>query len=503
MTTVEPSTTAATIPEAATTAGRVSGAWRGEAATFLGIPFAASPTGSRRFLAPQRPERWDGVRVCDRFGATPQRRPFGPVTTIPEPSIPGDDTLSVNVFTPAPGDTAAALPVLVWVHGGGYFAGSPASPWYDGRSFARDGVVVVTLSYRLGFDGFGWMRDAPLNRGILDQLAALEWVQENIRAFGGDPDRVTIAGQSAGGGSVLTLMTSPRAAGLFRGVVSHSGAAGHLAADTVEPIGRGLAAALGVPPTREGWLDVPEDRILDHERDFTQVPGALAPGAPADRVLAVLADDPMATTGLAFAPVVDGDSVVSVADAVAAGVGGGLSLMLGATRNEFAFPSATPLADIVGAVRAAGVDEAAIARYTTEVERVGDAFADSQLSVVSTFRAPAVHVASRRVAGGAGERTWLYDFAYHSPVDGLSAHCYDLPFAWDLLHADGVERVLGEAAPSALADEMHGRWLEFARTARVPWAPASESVRGAMVFDEHSGFDAEAYAFEAELLAGP
>ncbi|MFT4210416.1 MAG: carboxylesterase family protein [Microbacterium sp.] len=498
MTTVD----AATTPEVTTTAGRVSGVQRdGGVTAFLGIPFAAPPIGSRRFLAPQRPEAWSGSRPCDRFGPTPQRRPFGPVTTIPEPSIPGDDTLSVNVFTPAPGDARAALPVLVWVHGGGYFAGSPASPWYDGTAFARDGVVVVTLSYRLGFDGFGWMSDAPLNRGILDQIAALEWVQENIRAFGGDPTRVTIAGQSAGGGSVLTLMTSPRARGLFRAAISHSGAAGHLAVATVEPIGRAFAAAMAVPPTRAGWLGVPEETVLDHEREFNRVDGAWAPDVPTERVFAATAADPMATSGLAFAPVVDGDSVVPVADAAAAGRGAEVSLLLGATRNEFAFPGGTRLAEVVAAATAAGIGDDAISRFAAEVERVGEQYTGSQVAVLSMFRGPVVHIASQRVAGRAGEHTWLYDFAYHSPVDGLSAHCYDLPFAWGLPHAAGVDRVLGTAMPAALTATMHGLWVEFVTTGRLPWAAASESMPGAMVFDTECGFDPGAYAFESELLA--
>jgi para-nitrobenzyl esterase len=489
-----------TMPEVATAYGRVRGVWRDAHAEFLGIPYAAPPVGSRRFLAPAAPERWEGSKVCDRFGPTPQRRPFGPLTTIPEPSIPGADTLSVNVFTAAPGDARAALPVFVWVHGGGYFAGSPASPWYDGGAFARDGVVVVTISYRLGFDGFGWMRDAPLNRGILDQVAALEWVQNNIRAFGGDPDRVTIGGQSAGGGSVLTLLTSPRARGLFRGAISQSGAAGHVTIDSARPIGRDFADAMGIPPTRDGWSDVSEDRILDHERDFNRLPDVPEPGAPLDRILAALAADPMATSGLAFAPVVDEDTVVSVAAAVAAGAGKEISLLLGATRNEFAFPGAASVAEIAEAVRAIGVTEDAVARYVAEVERVGRPYAGSQLSVVSMFRGPAVHVASRRRMGGAGARTWLYDFAYHSRKDGLSAHCYDVPFAWGVPHAEGVDRVLGDPPPSLVA-EMHSRWVEFISTGSTSWASSAEGVRGAMVFDERSAYDTDAYAFEEELLA--
>ena len=185
-------------------------------AAFLGIPLRKRRSVSIGSAARCPRAGWDGVRDATTFGPTPQRRPFAEVTAIPEPSFPGDATLNVNVFTPVPGQADANRPVLVWIHGGGFKAGSPSSPWYDGIAFNRDGVVTVSVSYRLGFDGFGWIPDAPHNRGLLDQIEALRWVRRNIAAFGGDPDRVTIAGQSAGGGSVWALLVSPPAAGLFR-----------------------------------------------------------------------------------------------------------------------------------------------------------------------------------------------------------------------------------------------------------------------------------------------
>ncbi|MFN3866743.1 MAG: carboxylesterase family protein, partial [Demequina sp.] len=206
-----------------TQGGRVRGRWRSRTdargvtttyATFRGIPFAAPPVGELRFAPPASALGWDGVRDAAEFGPTPQREsPYDP-PRIPEPSIPGDDVLSVNVTTPDP-SSAAGLPVLVWIHGGGFVGGSPASPWYVGQSFARDGVVTATLSYRLGFEGFGWMEDAVPNRGALDWIAGLEWIQRNIASFGGDPSRVTIAGQSAGGAAVMRLLTLPAADHLF------------------------------------------------------------------------------------------------------------------------------------------------------------------------------------------------------------------------------------------------------------------------------------------------
>lgn len=474
-----------------TTAGAVSGVAQPYGNAYLSIPFAAPPTGERRFLAPQPPEPWAGVRACDAYGATPQRRPFGAVTTIPEPSIPGEDTLSLSVFTPAAGDVDAALPVFVWVHGGGYFAGSPASPWYDGRSFARDGVVTVVISYRLGFDGFGWIEGAPLNRGVLDQIAALEWVRDNIRGFGGDPARVTIAGQSAGGGSVLTLLASPRAEGLFAGVISHSGAAGSLAAPEAEEIGRRFAASLDNEPTLAGWRSVSEERILDEQNAFNAVPGAVGFASPPAEVIAAVRAHPGESITLAFAPVADGESVVFPSAAIAAGHGADIPLLLGATRNEFAFPvpgGADPAA-IVAALREADVSEAGVAQYRREVDRLGAPFAASQLAVAQMFRAPAAHLAQLR--GGAA--TWLYDFAHPSAVDGAAAHCLEIPFVWDVLDAEGIAAVLGDA-PQQLADDMHAVWLQFIRTGTAPW-PAD--AVGARVFP--GDYDPEAYRFEREL----
>ncbi len=222
-------------PVVRTASGMVEGVWRSarwqseqgpdatvtEFATFRGIPYAKPPVGALRFDDPQPVEPWEGMRLAHEFGPTPQLySPYTPAR-IPEPSIPGEDTLSVNVTTPAP-DRDAALPVLVWIHGGGFIAGSAASPWYVGEAFARDGVVTVTASYRLGFEGFGWVEGAVNNRGVRDWLAALEWVHENIAAFGGDPSRVTIAGQSAGAAAVMRLLTMPAAQHLFRAVMAIS-----------------------------------------------------------------------------------------------------------------------------------------------------------------------------------------------------------------------------------------------------------------------------------------
>ncbi|HEU4430985.1 MAG TPA: carboxylesterase family protein, partial [Myxococcota bacterium] len=218
---------------ASTRSGPVRGREKNGVLLFAGIPYAAPPVGERRFRAPEPPDDWREIREATRFGpAAPQLPGEG---VVGNPAVRWDEggCLTLNVATPACDD--AGRPVLVWIHGGGFRTGQGAIPWYDGSSFARGGVVVVSINYRLGALGFAQL-DAiggsdyadSGSVGIQDQLAALRWVQGNIASFGGDPARVTIAGESAGGMSVGILLGSAGASGLFRGAIPQSGAAQHV-----------------------------------------------------------------------------------------------------------------------------------------------------------------------------------------------------------------------------------------------------------------------------------
>jgi para-nitrobenzyl esterase len=246
---------------ALTAQGRLRGAVDGPALRFLGIPYAESPATSGRFGAPPAPGRWDGIREALRYGATSPQPDRG-ITLIPEPIITGDNELNLNVFTPDLGQ--ARLPVLVWIHGGGFFGGCNASPWYRGGPFARDGVVLVSINYRLGAEGFLEVPGAPANRAVRDWVRALEWVQENIAAFGGDPGRVTIAGQSAGGGACAALLGVPAAGGLFRAAACMSGGPALMqTAEGVGAVAARMARHLGVPVLDRATLEqMPAETIL-------------------------------------------------------------------------------------------------------------------------------------------------------------------------------------------------------------------------------------------------
>ena len=487
--------------------GAVRGIWRNtkrhraadgyaRSAAFLGIPFAEAPFGERRFAAPVPAAGWDGVRDAIEFGPTPQRRPFAEVTAIPEPSFPGEATLNLNVFTPAPGQQNALLPVLVWIHGGGFKAGSASSPWYDGLAFNRDGVVTVSISYRLGFDGFGWIPDAPHNRGLLDQIEALRWVRDNIAAFGGDPDQVTIAGQSAGGGSVWALLVSPAAQGLFVAAIGQSGALPLPDAEVARRNGAALADLADVEWACAGLSRLSEDDVLNLQERVTTGP----PPGGLDTALAGI----LATGGisLAFLPYLDGEVLpASVEESLAAGKTAERPLLTGCTAHEFtaagsAFAPLVAGEDVPAALartRFAPVADEYVTTYTALP--AGPASVLGQLVTDLTFRVPTVRRADRRATAP----TWLYDFRLAHPDTGLSSHCAEIPFAWDCLDAPQVQTSCHPDPPQPLADAMHGAWVEFVRNRRAPW-PAWSGEGRAMVFDEEPGVR-RAYALERRMAA--
>lgn len=462
--------------------GKVRGFWRGEpgrrgaSAAFLGIPFAQAPVGPLRFAAPVPPEPWHGVRDALEYGATAQRGDPG-VTLIPEPSIPGEATLNVNVFTPTPGDATAELPVLVWIHGGGYIGGSPASPWYDGRSFNRDGVVTVTLSYRLGFDGFGHIAGAPSNRGVRDWLAALEWVRDNIAAFGGDPRRVTIAGQSAGGGAVLTLLGMPAAQHLFHSAWALSAALADVAADRSRTLSAKLANLAGVAPTRDGFASVPEETLHGLQEKAATPDGR----DPLAGVLVLLQE------GLSWGPAVDGDLITQPTIAsLKAGVGADKPLVLGSTDDEFTMVTDSaagrlrlvPVALALGRLGLRGEARRAYLADNRAQRRMGTAAVLGRYVTDMVFRSTVVRAAAARGAAP----TWVYRFAWPSPTRRWALHCLDVPFWFDVTDADGVPAIAGEHPPRRLAEALHGAAVGLVRDGAPGWEPWSAAPGTTRVF---------------------
>jgi len=460
------------MPEPVTTTDR--GAVRGytteHGVAFRGIPYAKAPFGPRRFGAPEVPDRWEGERPATESAPTAPQPESG-FTLIPEPTIDGGDApecLSLNVFTPDLG--AAGLPVLVWIHGGGFTTGTPSSTWYDGDRFARDGVVVVSVGYRLGAEGFLHIPGAPPNRAVLDWIAALEWVQRNVVAFGGNPARVTVGGQSAGGAASLLLATLPRAKGMFRAALPMSGSVFPAPSeDAALELTRRVAGHLGVTPDRAGLSAVDPVALV-----AAQTAATAGEGESAVR----------AGRGLPFSPFVDGELVpVRPMRAVAAGATDGLEVLIGTTAEEFnAMARMAPMDDDAAdsALRGMGLDDAGVATYRAGAASPGDAM--GQAVTDRTFRVPALRVAEARRAP-----TYHYEFAWRSPgLGGIGAvHCLDLPFVFDVLHDEHVAVVAGEDPPQGLADEMHAAWVAFVAEGSPGWEPFGEG-RETMVFDSTS-----------------
>ncbi|MFF0465622.1 carboxylesterase/lipase family protein [Streptomyces mexicanus] len=450
-----------TVP---TSAGRVRGQWKGEVARFMGIPYAAPPFGSGRLRPPRPPQPWAGLRDAFVPGPAAPQPGYLPAMAglLEEPASPGEDCLNLNVWTPAPGRTGGRLPVMVWIHGGAFRNGAGSLPTYDGTRLAADGVVCVTLNYRLGAEGFLLLPDGTSNLGLLDQIAALEWVCDNIAGFGGDPDNVTVFGQSAGAIGITALMTMPRARGLFRRAITQSGAGHHShPEDIARRVTERLAALAGAEATREGLAAVPPDRLIAAEgalsREIAQCPD---PGQWGES----------AGGGTTVLPVVDGTTLPRrPVDALADGAGREIDLLTGTTSDEFRLflvplgigPRITEKV-LTGFLAGLGLDPAE-ARTVYAATRPGATPGDLLSAAMSdhAYRIPALRVAEARAACGAD--TFVYEFARPSPAAGgtLGAcHMAEVGFVFGNL----TDPLTGPDAPQELSDLMRKAWTSFART---------------------------------------
>lgn len=470
-----------------TTLGSYRGSGTGGVSSFKGIPYAEAPFGALRFEPPRPVAPHAGVLAALSLGATAPKPPYPkPIDEIlAEPVVEGDNPLNLNVWTPAPGGSA---PVLVWIHGGAFQHGSNAVPTYDGTAFARDGVVCVSINYRLGVDGFAFFDDRVPNRGLLDQICALEWVRDHIAAFGGDPARVTVAGESAGAMSVSTLLAVPRAEGLFHQAVTQSGAASHvIRPETARRVLAGLAETLGIEPTSAAFATVPLAELIQGVRVFGR---ALA----ADRDPVKWAE--LALNSMAFEPTVDGDVLPGPPlERIRAGAGSGVRLLTGSNREEMTlFLGPTGLLEMadddVLAFTASmyGLDDEGLGVYrrARPEATAGDLILD--LTTDWFFRVPALRVAEAR-----GRDTWVYEFAWRSPArDGKlgATHAVEVPFVFDTLAEPANEPLIGADAPQALADAVHGAWVSFVSTGDPGWLPytlTGGEARAVQVFGHRTG----------------
>jgi para-nitrobenzyl esterase len=450
---------------------------------FLGLPYAAAAVGADRYRAPQPVVPWKGERDATGHGPTPAQTPYpAPMDAVlPSSVTSGEDYLNVSVWAPAEGD---GLPVMVWIPGGAFVRGANSIPTYDGSAFARDGIVMVGVNYRLGAPGFAVLDGAPTNLGLRDQIAALSWVRDNVAAFGGNADDVTVFGESAGGMSVATLMASPAARGLFhRAIVQSGGATAACSLDDARLVSAALAEQLGVPASAEAFGALDPDEVLAAQ---TTVAQAIQADPNPHRWGASILRGGLGIMSLF--PVIDGDVVPDVPQtAIAEGSAAGMPLLIGTTQEEYRlFLVSTGLAEVVTAemlpVLAAryGWPARAIDTYTTNRPHASAGDNASAILTDAAFRAPTTALATAQQATGA--TVHAYEFAWRTPVGDLGAcHALELGFVFDTL-ANG-NTMAGPTAPQQLADEMHGAWVAFARDGDPGWTEWTPEKPAVMTFD--------------------
>ncbi|MBP2471765.1 para-nitrobenzyl esterase [Crossiella equi] len=465
-----------TEPVVSTSSGRVRGEVTGGITRFRAVPYAAAPAGALRFAPPQPAPAWDGVRDATTPGPTAPQNPFRLKSeTVDFGMIAstwrrGEDYLTAEISTPSPG--ASGLPVMVYLHGGAFIAGSASDAVYDGAAFARNGVVLISVNYRLGVEGFLALPGST-NLGLRDQIAALAWVRENAAAFGGDPDNVTVFGQSAGAMSVATLLAAPAARGLFRRAIVQSGH-GELVRPVrvAERIAGEVASRLGVPATAEALREVPHEQVLALQERLA------LPSHGID-----LRDEhgQDAGQGMIVLLPVHGDDLVPELPhtALAAGASAEVDVMVGCTTEEMRLYFAP-----TGAM-AAMTDDFVVATVTASnpnglaelrARGLGSRPAGEVLS--DTLGDLVFRQGVARLAEAHQGRTFQYSFGWRSPAcDGQLGACHgvEIPFVFDTLATGtGPKGLLGENPPQELAKEMNATWVRFATTGDPGW-PAHQA----------------------------
>ena len=484
-------------PTIETKYGPLQGVHEDGLTVFKGIPYAAPPAGARRFRPPQPPEPWSSTRVCDTFGPLAYQPP--PLRSYQGDHVEqGDDCLSLNVWTPACDDKRR--PVMVWIHGGAFVTGSGSMVLYRGNSLAERGdVVVVTINYRLGALGFlahPDLRDgetgAAGNWGLLDQIAALEWVADHIERFGGDPSNVTIFGESAGSMSVSTLLGTPRAKGLFAKAVAQSGGPAGVPLDEAAEITERLLQECNVDDF-DALRELPVEELLAAQ-------GRITAGR------------------LPWMPCVDGATVPEAPiKAIAGGLNADVPLLVGTNRDEMKYFS-------MGRRDVTGADEAKLLRLVSRtlgekdaphaIEAYRRARAErgestepfelwSAIESDRVFRVNALRMADAHSAAGAPVYDYL--FTWESPAVGGtlgSCHALEIPFVFGTLVKPGVDLFTGGGPEAvALIERMQAAWLAFARTGDPGW-PTYQPGRKVQVYGATDSLEEAPYEAERAWWEG-
>jgi para-nitrobenzyl esterase len=490
-----------------TTSGDIEGVTDQEVDVFWGIPFAAPPVGDLRFHGPQLPESWSGVRVADRPG---------PASLQSEHRLPGfsaegpleEDCLYLNVFTPAP--DKKARPVMVWIHGGAFTHGSGADALYDGGNLVTRGdVVLVCINYRLAALGFLHLKNRlgehglANNIGLLDCIAALEWVRSNASAFGGDPDNVTIFGESAGAAAVGCLLAMPGARGLFHRAILQSGQ------------GRGLSEKIS-----SGLVD----RVLK-EMDLSPEDAPALLSLPAERILA--AGMRAAAGPFRQGPAIDDETMPEQPlKAVAAGAAETVDLLIGNNRDENKLFMIGPerrlevdKRTLLNTIRPVlpGLDDDALATIVEvyKASRELKGLPSSNLDVGDAitgdvqFRVGGVALAEAQAARGGN--AFMYLFTHESPARGGSlgsCHALEIPFVFGNTHQPAQAKFAGSGeAVEKLSHDMMDAWINFARTGNPAhegigdWPKYDPARRATMIFGPGTGLQDDPFAEERDVLS--